>query len=75
MNLFRSEDHVRGWSLLADGGLAGLADPRQLLLAVFSLPRYVRRMDEDYLDRVAEHSSGLPDALRRLSDDPWWSPA
>ena len=75
MNLFRSEEHVRGWSQLAKGGLAGMASPRRLLAEVFSLPRYTRRLDGDYLDRVAEHSAGLPDALRRVSDDAWWSPA
>ena len=75
MNLFRSEEHVRAWSLLADGGIAGVADPHRMLVEVFRLPRYVRRLDEDYLDRVAEHSGGLADALRRLSDNPWWTPA
>ena len=74
MNLFRSEEHVRRWQLLADGGLAGVADPRRLLVEVFGLPRYRRRLDDDYLDRVAEHSASLPDALRRISVDPWWSP-
>ena len=75
MNLFRSEEHVRAWSLLADGGIAGVMDPNQMLVEVFRLPRYRRRLDEDYLDRVAEHSGGLADALRRLSDNPWWAPA
>jgi hypothetical protein len=75
MNLFRSEEHVRRWELLAEGGLAGLADPRRLLTELFELPRYRRRLDDDYLDRVAEHSAALPDALRRISVDPWWSPA
>jgi len=75
MNLFRSEEHVWRWKMLADGGAAGIADPRRLLVEVFSLPRYTRRLDEDYLDRVGEHSSGLPDALRCVSDNPWWAPA
>ena len=75
MNLFRSEEHVLGWSLLAAGGAAGIADPLRLLVEVFGLPRYSRRLDSDYLDRVGEHSAGLPDALRRVKDDPWWAPA
>ena len=74
MNLFRSEEHVKGWSLLAEGGSAGIADPRRLLAEIFGLPRYTRRLDADYLDRVAEHSAGLPEGLRRVSEDPWWSP-
>jgi hypothetical protein len=75
MNLFRSEDHVRRWSLLDAGAAAGIADPRRLRAEVFSLPRYTRRLDPNYLDRVGEHSAGLPDALRRLSEDEWWAPA
>jgi hypothetical protein len=75
MNLFRSEEHVRGWTLLAAGGAAGIADPRRLLAEVFGLPRYTRRLDADYLDRVGEHSVGLADALSRVNDDPWWAPA
>lgn len=75
MNLFRSEEHVRRWSLLAEGGEAGIAEPQRLLTEVFGLPRYQRRLDVDYMDRVAEHSAGLGAALARVSDDPWWRPA
>jgi len=75
MNLFRSEEHVRDWSLLAAGGAAGIADPRRLLAEVFALPLCTRRLDADYLDRADEHWAGLRDGLRRLSDDPWWQPA
>ena len=74
MNLFRSEGHVRNWTLLADGAVTGIADPSLLLAGVFTLPRYTRRLDADYLDKVGEHSAGLPDALKLLSADPWWSP-
>ncbi len=75
MNLFRSEEHVKGWSMLANGAAVGIADPRRLLAELFGLPRYTCRLDEDYLDRVGEHSAGLVDALRRVSDNPWWAPA
>ena len=75
MNLFRSEEHVRGWSMIAEGAAAGIADPRRLIAEVFGLPRYTRRLDEDYLDRVGDHSAGLADALKRVSDNPWWAPA
>ena len=74
MNLFRSEEHARRWSLLAPGAEAGIADPRRLLSEVFGLPRYRRRLDPDYLDRVAEHSSGLAAGLARVSEDGWWRP-
>ena len=61
--------------MLAERAAAGIADPRRLLAELFGLPRYTRRLDEDYLDRVGEHSAGLVDALGRVSDDPWWAPA
>jgi hypothetical protein len=75
MNLFRSEEHVRRWSLLAAGAEAGIADPRRLLAELFGLPLCTRRLDADYVDRRDEHWAGLRDGLKRLSDDPWWAPA
>lgn len=74
MNLFRSEDHIRAWTLLGTGADAGVADPRRLVTELFTLPRYTRRSDADCLDHVGEHSAGLADALRRVSDDGWWAP-
>ena len=72
MNLFRSEEHVRGWSLLAAGATAGIVDPRRLLAEVFGLPWCARRLDADYVDRADENWAPMPDAFRRLSGDPWW---
>ena len=61
--------------MLAEGAAAGIADPRRLLAELFGLPRYTRRLDEDYLDRLDDHSVGLVDALKRVSGNPWWAPA
>lgn len=74
MNLFRSEEHVSGWSLLADGAKVGIAEPRPLITEVFGLRRYTRRLDDDYFDRASEYAAELPAALKRVSSDPWWSP-
>jgi hypothetical protein len=76
MNLFRSEEHVLKWEKLGSNSRDGVADPARLAAQVFSLPRYRERLSPDYLDRVAEHSAGLPAALNKATDgNPFWRPA
>ena len=76
MNLFRSEEHVLRWDQVGPNSRHGLAGPGRLTTHVFSLPRYRERLTPDYLDRIAEHSAGLPAALARATDsNPFWLPA
>jgi hypothetical protein len=76
MNLFRSEEQVLGWEQLGFNSHHGVADPDRLATEVFSLPRYRERLAPDYLDRIAEHSAGLPAALESATDgNPFWRPA
>ena len=76
MNLFRSEDHVLRWDQLGSNSHHGVADPGRLAFDVFSLPRYRERLAPDYLDRIAEHSAGLPATLDKATGgNPFWRPA
>jgi hypothetical protein len=76
MNLFRSEEHVFRWDQLRPDSRLGVADPRRLAADVFSLPRYRERLAPAYLDRIADHSAGLPAALKSATDgNPFWQPA
>jgi len=67
---------VLTWDQLGINSHDGVADPGRLATELFSLPRYRERLAPDYLDRIAEHSAGLPAALEKATDgNPFWRPA
>lgn len=65
MNLFRSEEHVRRWSLYfreAEDYVMPVSD----WATVFSAPVFRKRLEPDYLDNVDEYVAGYRTALRAL---------
>lgn len=54
MNLFRSEDHVKTWSGFKSGTEEGIVD-LSLLMKLFSLDTFTRRLDPDYVSRMKEY--------------------
>ena len=74
MNLFRSEEHVKGWppydSISAES-IMPLSDWAQ----VFSGPLMRNRLNPDYLSRVHEYASELFLSLKKLGKaGPFWTP-
>jgi hypothetical protein len=74
MNLFRSEGHVKNWSLydpVSADAIMPLADWAQ----VFTGPLARERLAPDYLSKVQEHRAELFLALQRLGrTGPFWQP-
>ena len=56
MNLFRSEEHVKNWSLY-DPVSAESIMPLSNWATVFSGPLFRNRLEPDYLSRVNEYAS------------------
>lgn len=74
MNLFRSEEHVRNWSLF-DPGSADSIMPLATWAGVFSGPLCKNRLQPDYLSRIHEYASQLLSSLRDLGKEgPFWTP-
>jgi hypothetical protein len=73
MNLFRSEAHVKKWSLydpMSEESIMPLSDWAQLL----SHPLFTRRLDPDYLSRTPEYISAFFAELRRWGKTgPFWT--
>jgi hypothetical protein len=72
MNLFRSEEHVKNWSLydsISDDAIMSLTD----WALVFSGPLARKRLEPDYLSKVQEYKAELFLALQRLGKTgPFW---
>ena len=65
MNLFRSEEHVRRWSLydpVSADAIMALEDWAQ----AFSGPLFRSRLEPDYLSRVQEYESDLFGRLKKM---------
>jgi hypothetical protein len=72
MNLFRSEEHVKNWSLY-DPVSADAIMPLADWALVFSGSLARNRLEPDYLSRVQEHKSELFLALQSLGKTgPFW---
>ncbi len=74
MNLFRSEEHVKNWSLY-DSVSAESIMPLADWATVFSGPLCRNRLEPDYLSRINEYASELILALKKLGKaGPFWTP-
>jgi hypothetical protein len=74
MNLFRSEEHVKNWSLY-DSGSAESIMPLSNWALTFSGPLCRNRLEPDYLSRVKEYAAEMLLSLKRLGKaGPFWTP-
>jgi hypothetical protein len=74
MNLFRSEEHVKSWSLY-DRVSAESVMPLSAWATVFSGPLCRRRLEPDYLSRVNEYAGELFSSLKQAGKaGPFWTP-
>ena len=74
MNLFRSEEHVKNWSLYDSASVESIM-PLSDWALVFSGPLMRNRLESDYLTRVQEYAAELFSSLKRLGKSgPFWTP-
>jgi len=74
MNLFRSEEHVKNWSLY-DSVSAESIMPLSNWALTFSGPLFRNRLEPDYLSRVKEYASEMLLSLKKLGKaGPFWTP-
>jgi hypothetical protein len=74
MNLFRSEEHVKNWSLY-DSVSAESIMPLFKWATALSGPLFKKRLDPDYLSRVGDYASELFLSLKKLGKaGPFWTP-
>lgn len=65
MNLFRSEDHVKGWRFYNDRSEESIMSVRDWAYATGAAV-FRRRMDDDYLDHVEPYFEDFFDRLAEL---------
>lgn len=74
MNLFRSEEHVKNWSVY-DSASAESIMPLSDWASVFSGQLCRNRLQPDYVSRVYEYASELLLSLKKLGRaGPFWTP-
>jgi hypothetical protein len=74
MNLFRSEEHVKNWSLYDSVSSESIMPLSNWALA-FSGPLFRNRLKPDYLPRVQEYASEMVLSLKKLGKaGPFWTP-
>jgi hypothetical protein len=72
MNLFRSEEHVRNWSLYDPAAREGTLSLRDWAL-VFSVDNFRKRLDPDYFLMARDLRPGVFQALAELGKaGPFW---
>jgi hypothetical protein len=74
MNLFRSEEHVRNWNGFKPGTEEGIVE-LPLLLKLFSLRLFTKRLDADYVSRFPEYAGEAIAAFSEVGKTkPFWTP-
>ncbi len=74
MNLFRSEEHVKNWSLYESISAESIMPLSNWALA-FSGPLHRNRLKPDYLSRGKEYAPELLLSLKKLGKaGPFWNP-
>jgi hypothetical protein len=74
MNLFRSEDHVKNWSGYKSGTEEGIVD-LYVLMKLFSVDTFTRRLDPDYVSRMKEYRAARGAAWGEIMKrSPFWQP-
>lgn len=72
MNLFRSEEHVKRWSLYSQATEDYIL-PVEVWADIFSGPLFTERLAADYLERGDEHVTAYHNALREAGkSSPYW---
>jgi hypothetical protein len=75
MNLFRSEEHVKSWSLYDEASAESIM-PLANWATVFSGPLFRKRLESDYLSRVGEYAAEIFSSLKGMGKEgPFWTPA
>jgi hypothetical protein len=72
MNLFRSEEHVRSWSLYDPGSSEGIM-PLRDYASLFGIPLFRERLEPDYVLRVPHLAFEWITMLAKLGKTgPFW---
>ena len=72
MNFFRSEEHVRNWSLFDSGTEDGIV-PLDDLVKLFSCEYFRRRVDPDYFSNRLEYRAEFLSTLKEIGKTgPFW---
>jgi hypothetical protein len=74
MNLFRSEEHVRGWDGFSEGTEEGII-PLPDLVTLFSGNYFRRRLDPDWVSRSREYAFEMVATMQQIGKTgPFWQP-
>jgi hypothetical protein len=72
MNLFRSEEHVRGWASFVEGTDEGIV-PLPDMIKLFSGSYFTRRMDPDYVSHMFEYMREMGKTMKEIGKSgPFW---
>ena len=75
MNLFRSEEHVKNWTLYASNSAESII-PVVGYAQAFSGPLFKNRLAPNYLSRLQEYSGEFLKTLQKMGKGgPFWIPA